>query len=110
MKLPNNNSSFIEEDKITKYLLNLTHEIGKYKADFFYRFGFSLDNIEEFKEALKKHSVEREINNTRENQYGVLYELRCEIITPDQRNPCIVTVWLIENESDAPKLITSYPN
>ena len=110
MKLPNNNTSYIEEDKMTKYLLSPNHEIGRHKADFFNRFGFSLDNIDEFETALKNHSIEREINDVRTNQYGTKYELRCEIITPDQRNPCIVTVWIIENGSDAPKLITAYPS
>jgi hypothetical protein len=35
--------------------------------------------------------------------------LKCEIKTPDERNPCIVTVWIVENGQEVPKLVTAYP-
>ena len=34
MKIPNNNLSFVADNKITDYLLSDIHEIGKHKADF----------------------------------------------------------------------------
>lgn len=109
MKLPNNDRSFVADKKITEYLLNLNHDEGKSKAKFFFALGFALNKINEFKDALVLHSVQREIYQEVQNDFGTKYELRCEIITPDSRNPCIVTVWVFDNGSDSHKLVTAYP-
>lgn len=109
MKMPNNEQSIVADNKITNYLLNDNHEIGKHKANFFKRFGFDTSDIKVFKESLVIHSVEREIEQTKNTLFGTKYELKCEIKTPDKRNPCIVTVWIIENTENTPKLVTAYP-
>ncbi|TRW25964.1 hypothetical protein FMM05_07010 [Flavobacterium zepuense] len=109
MKIPNNNQSFVAESKITEYLLNEIHEIGKHKADFFKRFGFDLADIGTFKGSLIQHSIDRDIEKTKKSDFGTKYELKCEITTPDERNPCIVTVWIVEDGQDEPKLVTAYP-
>lgn len=109
MKIPNSNRSSVAENKITDYLLSESHEIGRHKANFFKRFGFDIADLETFKSSLVQHSIDREIENTKDSDFGIKYELKCEIITPDKRNPCIVTVWLIEHGQKTPKLVTAYP-
>lgn len=109
MKMPNNEQSIVVDKKITHYLLSDTHEIGRHKADFFKRFGFDISDIDTFKNSLIQHSIERQIEETTTTDYGDKYELKCEIKTPDDRNPCIVTVWIIENGKQRPTLITAYP-
>jgi len=109
MKMPNNEQSIVDDKKITEYLLSDSHEIGKHKADFFKRFGFDISDIEVLKVSLIQHSKEREIEHTKNTDYGNKYELKCEIQTPDDRNPCIVTVWLIEHDKLNPTLVTAYP-
>lgn len=109
MKIPNNNLSFVADNKITDYLLSDIHEIGKHKAAFFKCFGFDISDIATFKGSLIQHSIDREIEKTKESGFGVKYELKCEIKTPDERNPCIVTVWIVENGQGEPKLVTAYP-
>ena len=109
MKIPNNNLSFVADNKITDYLLSEVHEIGKYKADFFKRFGFDISDIEKFKGSLIQHSIDRDIEITKDTDFGIKYELKCKIKTPDDRNPCIVSVWIVENGQEAPKLVTAYP-
>jgi len=109
MKIPNKNQSYVANKKITGYLLNEFHEIGKYKAKFFKSFGFTIDDIETFKNSLVKHAMERKVAQTINTTFGIKYELKCEINTPDKRNPCIITIWLIETGQQAPILITAYP-
>lgn len=109
MKIPNNNLSFVADNKIRDYLLSNIHEFGKYKADFFNRFGFDISDINTFKDSLIQHSIDRDIEKIIDTNFGVKYELKCEINTPDERNPCIVTVWIVENGQDEPKLVTAYP-
>ena len=109
MKIPNNNLSFVADNKIEDYLLSDIHEIGKHKADFFKRFGFDISNIDTFKSSLIQHSIDRDIEKTKDSAFGVKYELKCKIKTPDKRNPCIVTVCIVENGQEEPKLVTAYP-
>ncbi|NBV14538.1 MAG: hypothetical protein EBS07_10790 [Sphingobacteriia bacterium] len=109
MKIPNNNLSFVADNKITDYLLSDIHQIGKHKAAFFKGFGFDIEGIKIFKGSQIQHSFEREIEKEVATEYGIKYELKCEIKTPDKRNPCIVTVWIVETGKQVPKLVTAYP-
>lgn len=108
MKLPNNDKSTITPEKITDYLLNVLHPIGKHKAAFFESFCFKDDEV--LKAALLNHAAERDVHKTTDNPYGKKYELRCEIKTPDLRNPCIVSVWIVDNGDTVPRLVTAYPS
>ncbi|MEO8236197.1 MAG: DUF6883 domain-containing protein [Flavobacterium sp.] len=110
MKIPNNEQSIVAENKITNYLLSQIHEIGKHKAFFFNRFGYNLNNINEFKNALLQHAIEREIAQTQNSDFGCKYVLKCNLQTPDNRNPCIVSVWIIEKGNQNPTLVTAYPD
>lgn len=107
--MPNNVLSIVADNKIRNYLLSDTHEKGKSKANFFKHFGFDLADIEVFREALFQHSIEREIEQIKNSPFGNKYQLKCKIKTPDERNPCIVTVWIVENGQKEPKLVTAYP-
>jgi hypothetical protein len=73
-------------------------------------FGFDITEIEIFKKSLVQHAIEREVEENTSTDYGDKYELKCELKTPDDRNPCIVTVWIIETGKRSPILITAYPS
>jgi len=107
--LPNKENAFVEELKITGYLLNSEHEIGAAKADFFTLFGFRKENPDEFSKAIRGHANNRNVSAQNDTGYGVKFELQCSIETPDERNPCVVTVWIIDNGKEEPRLITAYP-
>lgn len=109
MKMPGCDESYVPAGKISDYLLSKTHEHGKSKEAFFSSFGFTADTPLEFEEALLKHARERDVQENADSDYGKKYVLQCELKTPDSRNPCIVTVWLVENDATVPKLITAYP-
>lgn len=110
MKMPGCDRPVIPDQKITDYLLSNTHPTGKAKARFFKRFGFDVAYMAVFKDALRQHSVDRDVEQHEATGFGIKYKLTCEINTPDKRNPCIVTVWVIEAGEEIPKLVTAYPN
>ena len=109
MKVPNRENAAVAIRKITEYLLSDTHPVGKGKAAFFKKFGFEASEPKVFEAAMIMHADEREVEQETNLQYGIKYELRCELNTPDNRNPCIVSVWMISTGSDVPNLITAYP-
>jgi hypothetical protein len=109
MLMPNKENALVEEKKIRQYLLNLVHKQGGPKANFFFGFGFSLDDIELFRLALTDHAITREVSDCTEDEFGVIYTLVCEFRTPDTRNPCIRTVWIVNKGEVLPRLVTAYP-
>ncbi len=59
----------VEEQKLTRYLLDETHKEGGPKAAFFVHYGFCSDEWSELKEALLQHALENEIVASRNTQY-----------------------------------------
>ncbi len=109
MWMPNKENSLVRNNKITDYLLNLEHKVGGPKAKFFLQVGFQLTNIQVLKSALLQHAVDREIIQETNTNFGIKYKLLCIIETPNNRNPCITTVWVINKGDDRPTLVTAYP-
>lgn len=109
MKIPDNNQFFVADNKITGYLLSEIHELEKHKVDFFKRFGFDIADINTFKGSLIQHSIDRDIEKTKDSDFGIKYELNCEIKPQDERNLHVVTVWIGENGKNESKLETAYP-
>jgi hypothetical protein len=107
-KIPNRENAIVEDLKVTAYLLNPEHDEGGSKANFFLSFGFDRTSFEPFKIALKNHAVQRNIAAEKPNEYGTKYELICQIETPDNSNPCILSVWIINNGTEEPRLVTAY--
>ncbi len=99
----------IAKPKITEYLLNLDHQDGGAKAKFFLERGFTFQNWNELSKSLlcqgKSNPVEKYIRN----KYGMKILVRCNMLSPDGKNPCILSVWMQENDGP-PRFITAYPS
>jgi hypothetical protein len=106
--LPRRDELHVEEKKVVNYLLNPDSADGKSKARFFTRLGFTRQAWTVFADALREHGATRPISQTKTTPFGQMFVLECEIITPDERNPCIETVWIVEEERP-PRLVTAYP-
>jgi hypothetical protein len=64
MKLPNLEQAIVPPEKITDYLLSITHEDGKHKAAFFMGFGFTVESWEELAEALIDHAAKQDVTES----------------------------------------------
>jgi hypothetical protein len=109
MKLPNADQAVIPSDKITGYLLSLTHPDGRDKAIFFMAFGFSPDDPVQLEVALLRQAVSQEVVKSIASTFGVRYVIEGELQSPDGRNPLVRSVWFIENDEEIPRLVTAYP-
>lgn len=109
-KMPNRDKSYVDDLKITDYLLNPYHKCGSAKEKYFRKYGFSLKDIEVFRSALINHAVNQNVAKQITSEYGEKYVLICEIETPDKRNPCITSIWIINYGEEYPRLISAYPN
>lgn len=109
MKLPNAGRAVVDELKVTRYLLSAAHPDGHSKATFFASFGFRLQRWETFARALRDHGDNGEVSVATRSDYGARYSVDGIIETPDGRNPRIRTVWIVDHEGDAPRLVTAHP-
>lgn len=109
MYLPNVRDAKVAESKVVDYLLSTTHLEGRYKANFFLRFGFSSEHWEEFADALKLLAASHEVTKTIATISGLRYQVEGTLESPDGRNPRIRTIWQIDTGGSIPRLITAYP-
>ena len=109
MKLPNPDKLVVEREKIVDYLLNSTHRYGESKARFFSRFGFRIEAWEVLAEALREHGRTHDLALVRETGFGPRYVVEGELNTPSGRRPLVRTVWQMDQDSVAPRLISAYP-
>ena len=104
-KLPDAQNCTVQDRKITHYLL-LPRPIDD-KSRFFTGFGFNMQNWQVLAAALRQHAMQYDYVSTRPTPNGANYELRCNIETPDGRDPCIRTIWEIIGRAP-PNFVTAY--
>jgi hypothetical protein len=108
-QLGNFRNAYVADAKVRDYLLAASHPNNGGKAGFFRQFGFSQQMWIVLQEALRMHPRTNPVIGVTTNQYGVKYKIRCSLSSPDRRNPCINTVWLVDPQNGAPQLVTAFP-
>ena len=83
--------------------------MGRHKAAFFRRFGFSPLDPERLADALFSHATENEIVEESTSPFGRKFIVDGPLRTPDGRSPLVRAVWIVEAEDNEPRLVTAYP-
>jgi hypothetical protein len=109
MKLPYNKNAIIAKEKLTKYVLSETHAVGKFKANFFRKFGFDETNVPLLEKALRTIEQSEEVKEESKSVYGTKYVINGRIKTPIGNAIKVQTVWIIEEKQKHPRFITVYP-
>lgn len=107
MELPFAHRLRVDESKITGYLLS--HSNGQGKAAFFLGFGFQPENWMTLADALTKLAQSNPVVAEVDSPYGKRYSVDGELHTPSGGRPKVRTVWILEHDSDRPRLITAHP-
>ena len=108
-RLPNAASATAADAKFRDYLLDANHPMNGGKDAFFQLSGFNRANWFVLKTALLDHPHANPVSATVRTQWGDTYEVVCNCQSPDGRNPCVKSVWVIEPISTDPKFVTAYP-
>ena len=110
MKIPNSDRAIIEQSKITEYLLNTQHKRGSSKAKILLKFGYSLENWQQLESDIRKFHLTADVDIIRETAYGVRYEVRAALLTPNSKQLFVRTVWQIDIGTNLARLITLIPD
>ena len=108
MKLPNAHAAFVPPDKLTSYLLALTHPVGGSKARFFRAHGFDETNTEKLEAGLLAIARSADAEAT-QSPYGTKYVVDGYLLTPRGERVRVRTVWIVDQADPRPRLITAYP-
>lgn len=101
--------AIIPEAKIRRYLLDFSHPVGRDKAAFFVRFGFSSELWSLLAEALIQHGREGILAKQEETPRGTRYIVEGYLGSPDGRSPFLRSVWFVDRDGETLRFITAYP-
>jgi hypothetical protein len=99
----------VPREKLTRYLLSLTHPVGRYKAIIFRKFGFNEENVELLEALLLEIAQTKEVQKVTSTIYGKKYEIQSEIVSPNGRSIMLKTVWFIKTGTRMSSFVTAYP-
>jgi Domain of unknown function (DUF6883) len=109
MKVPNADKAVIEPAKIVRYLLDVDHPDGGSKARILVSLGYSIADWQQLDTDLRRWHLVEEYAITSQTQWGIRYEIVAPITGPSGDTVLFRSVWQIDVGTDAPRLITMYP-
>lgn len=109
MRLPNAEGAIIDAEKLHGYVLSSAHPVGRFKAAFFHKLGYSAENWEALERHLREISLSRDVTTVEETRYGQKFIIEGPLTSPVGETVRIVTVWVILKGQSAPRFVTAYP-
>ena len=109
MKLPNRDRAFIDETKLRGYLLSRQHTLGRFKAAFFASLGYTEENWTQLDEDIRSQHLRLDVEKETATPYGRKFTITGPVTGPTGRTANVVSVWIIRDGEDSPKLVTAYP-
>lgn len=109
MLIPNANNAVVDISKLRDYCLNPDHDEGKHKARLFSSIlGISKDDAEELRQLLLEVVKIQEAQLGRHDEFGQRYTLDFTLEWQN-KSATVRSAWIIEHDSDVPRLTTCYP-
>jgi hypothetical protein len=99
----------VPQNKISKYLLDISNVFGAAKARFFISGGFAAANPGQLAATLRQHPLEAKLKTAEPHPDGRKLCYECEIVTPNGRRVCIRSVWIEQRDRSVTRLVTAYP-
>ena len=109
MKLPNGDRAVIDLGKILDYLLSPEHPVGRYKAAWFQRLGFTRSSWQTLVAELQTLAAQGDVAVGDRTVYGQKYAVRGMITSPTARAAAVVSIWIILDGEDLPRFVTAFP-
>lgn len=107
--LPYAENAVVDIRKLRDYCLNLDHDEGKHKAQLFSSIlGVTADDAENLRQLLLEVVKTQEARLGRRDEFGQRYTVDFKLEWQD-RSANVRSGWIIEHDSDIPRLTTCYP-
>ncbi|MEX0786692.1 MAG: DUF6883 domain-containing protein [Dehalococcoidia bacterium] len=93
MKLPNADIAIIPQEKLRDYLTSTTHPIGRFKAVFFQRLGYTDKNWQELDVDLREQHLKLEAVEEAPSTYGRKFIITGSLKGPAEYEAVVTSVW-----------------
>jgi hypothetical protein len=107
--MPNASLADISETKVLGYLLNPGHPDGASKAAFFTAMGYRKAEWRVLRQSLAAVALTGRIRAVAATDHGVKYIIEGDVNVPRGDAATIRTIWIIDTDTDVPRLVTAYP-
>ena len=107
--MPNADRAEVSEKKVLEYLLNPAHPDGAGKATFFTALGYRRPDWRVLRESLAAVARTGRIQAVAATEHGVKYSIVGDVNVPRGGKATIKTIWIIDGNTAAPRLVTAYP-
>jgi hypothetical protein len=107
--LPNPDRAFVDRRKVRDYLLSFDHGVGRYKAAFFLRLGYSRSRWTELRADLLEMARSVEAQLAEPTRYGQKYVTVGALGGSTGRTAKVTAVWIVRCGEDFPRLVTVVP-
>ncbi|MBM3236170.1 hypothetical protein FJZ31_07705 [Candidatus Poribacteria bacterium] len=109
MTIPNAEYAVVDIRKLRDYCLNPMHDEGKHKARLFASaLGMTANDADELRDALLQAVKTHDAQLGRRDEYGQRYIVDF-MLQWRGKQAMIRSAWIIEHDSDTPRLTTCYP-
>ena len=109
MTIPHAERAEVDIRKLRDYCLNLDHEEGKHKARLFAAaLGITVDDVQDLYRALLEMIRTQDAQLGLRDEYGQRYTVDF-LFEWGGKQVIIRSGWIIEHDSDTPRLTTCYP-
>jgi hypothetical protein len=109
MNLPAADRALIQPEKLRDYLLSTEHPVGRFKAAFFARLGYSREDWQRLQMDISQIARTGTALERQASTFGRKYEVNGILRGPSGREARVTTVWIVKIGEDYPRLVTVYP-
>ena len=107
--LPNADQAIIDPLKLHGYLLSASHPIGRFKAAFFARLGYTANNWQVLDRALREQHLTQAARLVETTRHGRKFEIRAILKGPSGQLAVVLSAWMIRPGDSVPRFVTAYP-
>lgn len=104
-RLPNHARAVFPKDKLKNYLLNPSKDANKSQA--FSDIGYNMKNADRLEADIRNGLKNNKATLFTPNNYGTPAQVEMMLGVTKQRK--IITAWMIDKGTNAPRFITAYP-
>ena len=109
MELPNCENAYVPVDKLTNYLLSVTHPVGRRKALFLRNLGYDITNANSLMDALLYLAMGANVVEEIPTRWGTKYIVDGLLNSLSGVGVPILTIWIIDIGDSRPRFVTAYP-
>jgi hypothetical protein len=72
--------------------------------------GYRLENWQDLENDLREQILPKEATSTKDMEFGQAYEIKGNLVGPNQSSLPVCTIWMTEYATGKTKFITMYPD